>query len=57
MMIPEIDSIDDTDFLSKASRSVLVDNWPLLSRVKFVECLVCYAVDEEMGNTVSHINN
>ena len=52
MRIPDIESIDDTDFLSKASVPI-IDNWPLISRLKFVECLVCYAVDEELGNTVS----
>jgi hypothetical protein len=27
---------------------------PLLSRSAFAECLMCYAVEEEMGSSVSH---
>ena len=37
---------------SLMNREILSD-WPLLSRSAFTECLMCYAVDMELGPTVS----
>ena len=31
----------------------IISDWPLLSRSAFTECLMCYAVDKELGPTVS----
>ena len=35
----------------------IASDWPLLSRSAFTECLMCYAVDKELGRTVSTILN
>ena len=32
-----------------------ISEWPLLSRAALTECLMCYAVDAELGSTVSTI--
>ena len=46
---------NDNDYIRKKSlmnKEIVID-WPLLSRSAFTECLMCYAVDMELGPTVS----